>query len=261
MVENFASLQEYIACLEYNRITRYLHTIRYRHLIHFLQSLPATLSEIESKHRHIQLFEIGCGYGKSIEAIKLFNMGSQAAEHKKPLLLEQYFGIDIDPAFAAYCQKKFPDPNHQFKYADIRSFVQGKETIPFKPNAMIALECFEHIHEADVPSILEWMASLRIPVFISVPNELGPALAIKNLGSALMGYVRHKEYRWQETWYASRYQLERLPAHQTGHIGFDWRWLAAVIHQKFNIVKIGTSPFDFVPRFLSPSIYFYCLPR
>lgn len=237
--EQYPALQAYVDCQNYNVITRFFHAVRYRHLNNFLQGL---------KPHSNDLFEIGCGYGKSLEVIKN---------------VDNYVGIDIDPQFAAFCQQKFPKlkfPKYQFLQADIRDYLKGIKNIPFKPTAVIALECFEHIPERDVPAVLEWIASLGCPLFISVPNEVGPALLLKNIGSALMGYSRHKEYTWRETCLAATYQVERVTRHYTGHIGFDWRWLLKVIHQYFNINKIGTSPVGFLPRFLSPSIYFYCRP-
>lgn len=250
---NYPALEDYVSCQNYNFITQFFHSIRYRHLKNFIQSVLLNSSSRQTfqssglaQSASMDLFEIGCGYGKSLDVVSN---------------VQNYTGIDIDPQFAAFCQQKFTNPNYQFLHADIRDFVKGIKTIPFQPSAIIALECFEHIQERDVPDIIHWLASLKCPVFISVPNEVGPALLFKNIGSALMGYVRHKEYSWLETWYAATFQMERLPLHQTGHIGFDYRWLASIIQQNFHIVKVGTSPFDFIPRFLSPSIYFYCTPR
>ena len=75
-----------------------------------------------------------------------------------------------------------------------------------------------------------------------------------------MGYVRHREYRLTDTLNAALDRLERLPPHGTGHLGFDWRWLLSVLKQRYQ-VDVRTSPFPFMPRSLSPSIFFYCWPR
>jgi hypothetical protein len=118
----------------------------------------------------------------------------------------------------------------------------------------------EHVTELDVPKIVDWLARMKVPTLITVPNEVGPALVVKNLGSALMGYRRHREYRIQDTLNAALGRMERLRAHGTGHLGFDWRWLLSVLKQRFT-VEVRTSPLPVVPRSLAPSIFFYCWPR
>ncbi len=240
----YPNLDTYLTWQNYNHITQYLHSIRYRHVRKFLQSVIPL-------HSKINIFEIGCGYGKSLDALKQYS----------DFTLESYMGIDIDDQFISFCQKKHPEKDYQFLNANICHYAKNNMHIPFTPTAIIALECFEHINEYEIPELINWIASLQCPLFISVPNEVGPAILLKNVGSYLMGYVRHQEYTWLETLYATAYKLEHVEPHGTGHKGFDWHWLAAVINQKFNIFKIGTSPWDFIPRFVSPSIYFYCKPR
>mgnify|MGYP004181272689 CR=1 FL=1 len=62
-------------------------------------------------------------------------------------------------------------------------------------------------------------------MFVNVPNEIGPAVLIKNIGSFLMGYLRYKEYSFMETIYASLYKIDKFKPHYDGHKGFDWRVL------------------------------------
>ena len=241
---NCPNVKEYFTMQNFNFITQFLHSIRYGHLKKFLQKVL-----VEKPKPNI--FEIGCGYGKTLSILT----------QNPKFRVENYLGIDIEPQFISYCQQKDFDPKYQFLFSDIRNFANGHKNIPFDPDVIIALECFEHINEFDIPRVIEWISSLNCPLFISVPNEIGPAILFKNIGSFLMGYIRHKEYSWMETLQAALYRLERVTPHSTGHIGFDYRWLAAVINQKFIITKVGTSPWNFIPRSFSPSIYFYCEPR
>ena len=239
-----SNLQTYITLQNYNPITQYLHSIRYRHVKEFL-------STVVSPQHPMNILEIGCGYGKSLEAIK----------QCKSFNLKRYLGIDIDSQFIEFCQKNHPEAAYQFLNANICEYAKNNIPLPFIPTAVIALECFEHIEESEIPGLIQWIASLNCPLFISVPNEVGPAILLKNIGSYLMRYVRHQEYTWPETFSAAVYKLEQVEPHGTGHKGFDWHWLLAVINQKFKIFKVGTSPWNFIPRFVSPSIYFYCKPR
>jgi len=127
-------------------------------------------------------------------------------------------------------------------------------------DVIICLESFEHIPEWLVVRIIEAISKVSFMyLYVTVPNEVGPAIFIKNIGSALMGYKRYKEYEWRETFYASIYELDKIKRHETGHIGFDWRWLAQTLRQNTTIVKKTSSPFDFIPKFISPSIGFICV--
>lgn len=287
-IKNSAT-SEYINTQNFNGVTRFLHSIRYAHVQNFLQSvlnknvkniqkLKSNANTITSTNitanpsiqkAKLSLLEIGCGYGKSLQVIK----------QNANLPIHRYLGIDIEADFIKHCQQQHScnDSFHsslssgspisssqkekiEFIHADIREYASKKRDLSFHPNAIIALECFEHMNEYDIPLIIDWIASLDCPLFISVPNEIGPAILLKNIGSWLMGYTRFKEYSLSDTLNAAIFRLEKLPKHETGHIGFDWRWLLSVLKQRFIVTNIGTSPFSFIPRFLSPSIYFYCVP-
>lgn len=88
---------------------------------------------------------------------------------------------------------------------------------------IVALETFEHIPEHDVVRIVEAVAASKPRLFVcSVPVEVGPAIWLKNVGSLVTGYMRHKEYRWSETFWAGLYQLDRLPPHGTRACQLAW---------------------------------------
>ncbi len=123
------------------------------------------------------------------------------------------------------------------------------------------METLEHIPEHIVVRIVEQIARARPKLFLcSVPNEVGPMIWIKNLGSALMGYNRHHSYSWRDTFCASIARFDKLPVHSTSHKGFDWRWLAHTILHNVRIRRYLTTPIRGIPRFLSPSIIFVCEP-
>ena len=116
--------------------------------------------------------------------------------------------------------------------------------------------------EHAVVRIVENIARQRPRLFVcSVPVEVGPIIWIKNVGSWLMGYLRHTEYRWHETLWAGLYQLDRLPPHGTGHKGFDWRWLAQTIRHNLRIVEFRRLPARLLPAGLSTSVFFVARPR
>jgi len=117
------------------------------------------------------------------------------------------------------------------------------------PDVVVAMETCEHIPERDSFRIVERIAALRPRAFVcSVPVEVGPAIWIKNIGSAMMGYTRHRSYRWSDTFWAGLYRLDHVPPHRTGHRGFDWRWLAQTIRHFMRIREIRKNPFQWVPN-------------
>src|SRR5205085_8019673 len=105
-----------------------------------------------------------------------------------------YTGIELDRLFyEAAIERHAGRPNFHMRHgsaADGQSW-QGLE----QPDAVVALETCEHIPERDSFRIIERIAALEPRVFVcSVPVEVGPATWVKNVGSAMMGYGRHKSY-------------------------------------------------------------------
>uniref|UniRef100_UPI00311ECE8C hypothetical protein n=1 Tax=Vibrio sp. TaxID=678 RepID=UPI00311ECE8C len=142
--------------------------------------------------------------------------------------------------------------NSNFKY--INDVVQNHLHEFEACDMVVCLETLEHIPESDVVRIVENLGKARPKALLfSVPNDIGPIVFVKNFGSMLIGWKRHKEYSWLETLQASLYM------HTTEHKGFDWRWLAQTIRQNMIIKKIHRSPVNFIPCTLSPSIIFECV--
>lgn len=127
---------------------------------------------------------------------------------------------------------------------------------------IVALETLEQIPEHDVVRIVEAVAAAKPRLFVSsVPVEIGPAIWLKNVGSLVTGYMRHKEYRWSETFWAGLYQLDKLPPHDTGHKGFDWRWLAQTIRHNMKIKEIRRFPLSILPAAVAFSVFMIAEPR
>jgi hypothetical protein len=125
-----------------------------------------------------------------------------------------------------------------------------------------ALETMEHIDGPTVVRIIERIAQSRPRRFVcSVPIEIGPSVLIKNFGSLLMGYSRHKTYTWRQTLAAGFYQLDKLPRHTTSHLAFDWRWLAQTIRDHFKILETRFFPIRHLPAWASTTAFFIATPR
>jgi hypothetical protein len=228
----------YVRTLEYNVVTRFLHRFRFDQATRVIASVASELNH------PVRVLEIGCAY------CDLYKWASQVCEI-------DYRGIDRNANFVDRARQLYEG---RPRFGVRRGLVQDDLDMGFEPDVVLALELLEHLPEPDVGPLLARLAALPSPrrYVFSVPVEVGPAIAIKNLGSALMGYVRHREYTWPETLWAATYQLDKVPAHGTRHKGFDWRWLRATIRQHFRLVETRCSPFGWMPACIAPSIMFVC---
>jgi len=219
----------------HSALVAYLHSIRFSYLLNVFDRLP--------KGRRLRVVDIGCAHAKTFGLLNA----------RFPI---DYLGIELDREFAAAAVQR---------YGGFQNFRMINDSIEHHydelagADAILALETIEHIPEHLVVRLVEQIAAARPAVFMcSVPNEVGPIVWVKNLGSFLTGYVRHREYTWPETFYAGIFQLNRIPAHGTGHKGFDWRWLAQTIRHNMKITRMLSSPFPWLPKTLSFSVVFVC---
>lgn len=232
---------EYHGILHFNAITTFMHGFRFAKAARVIASVATDLA------RPVRVLDIGCAYGE------LYGCA-------RDLCRLDYLGIDHNESFLERAHELYSDqPGFEVR----RGLAQHAATLDFAPDVVVALEVLEHLPEPDVGPLLAQLATVstvRRYVF-SVPVEVGPALALKNVGSALMGYVRHREYTWRDTFWAATYRLDKLPAHGTDHKGFDWRWLRATIRQHFRLRETRCSPFNWMPACVAPSIMFVCEHR
>jgi len=235
-------LSSYEAGQNYSFINRFLHARRYNVLENAIGRLG---NEEANKNRKLKILDIGCGEAKVFELLS----GAMDIE---------YTGIDYKSRHMEVAMERY-GKHDNFKY--INDLIQNHYQQTENFDVVICLETFEHIREFDVSRIIENIAKTRPKLFLcSVPNEIGPIIWIKNLGSFLIGWKRHREYSWFETLKAGLYMQDRIPRHTTEHKGFDWRWLAQTIKVNMNIRKIHRNPVNILPLSLSPSIIFECTP-
>ena len=235
------TLHEYEENQRFNGLTRLLHATRYRNLSKIAQDLSPAYGD------RLRVLDIGCGPGKAYHVLSDLLGGID------------YVGVDRNPSFVALAQERYgAAEGFEIHYASIAQ----KLDLIDRFDLIIGLETFEHIPEHVVVRVIEAIGRAEFgKLYITVPNEIGPAIAIKNTGSALMGYTRHKQYSWAETFHAAFYNLDKVGVHGISHKGFDWRWLAQTLRHNVKIVEKYTSPSQFVPKSISPSIGFLCEKR
>jgi len=234
-------VQLYNKYQEYNIINKCLHSVRYSNL----KKLAKLLVKLKGGKK-LKVLDLGSGSSRAYQILKECD------------LLESYEGVEIDENFVSFSIEKY-GKNKDFKILN----ESAEKSIGKFSNydLIIAFESFEHMPALMVHRIVESIGqSDCYCLYATVPNEIGPAVAIKNLGSWLIGYVRYKEYNLKETLNATCYNLDKVGRHQLGHKGFDWRWLAQVLRLNMVIMKRTKSPANLVPTLFSPSIGFICTP-
>lgn len=131
-----------------------------------------------------------------------------------------------------------------------------------KIDVVVALETLEHVGDDNLPRILEIIKDLNPKLFLaSFPIEVGFSIWIKNIASASMRYDRHKEYSWNETFWAGLDRLDKLPSHGTTHKGFDYREVIKEISHSMKIRETIKIPFNFLPSSLAASIFVISEPN
>lgn len=221
-----------------NPLNTWLHSHRYRNAV----DVMGELRDLKT----IRVLEIGCGLGKLFGVLDArFNI--------------DYTGIDLDAEHVRIaCERHGDRPNFRAMAADAVTALDGIESA----DIVFALETLEHLPGNDAVRVTEKIARIRPRLFVcSVPIEIGPAIWIKNVGSFLSGYVRYKSYTWSETLWAGLYNFDRVGPHQTGHRGFDWRWLAQTIRHSMRIREIRKLPLRYMPAALSTNVCMVCVPR
>lgn len=225
----------------FNALVSWLHARRYRTILALTDKMVRANGD-----RAIRVIDIGCAHAK------LFSVLNER-------FLIEYTGIEISEAFVDTARARY---GHHANFSIIHDSAARALPALGHADVIVALETLEHIPEHDVVRIVEAVASARPGCFVaSVPVEIGPAVWLKNVGSLLTGYLRHREYRWPETFWAGLYQLDRLPPHGVGHKGFDWRWLAQTIRHNMKIVELRKLPFHPLPAALAFSVYIVAEPR
>jgi SAM-dependent methyltransferase len=230
------SLTYYEKNQNFNPLVRWLHSIRYKYLIELFEKINK-----ENQTKQIKVVDIGCAHAKTFGLLnKRYNIS--------------YVGIELDQGFAEIAKSRYgAQPNFRIINDNIENHYNELENVDF----IMSLETLEHIPEHIVIRLIEQIAIVNPKYFVcSVPNEVGPIVWLKNVGSLLMGYMRHTEYKWNETLFAGLYQLDKIETHSTGHKGFDWRWLAQTIRHNRKITKTLSTPFRWLPKTFSVSIIF-----
>lgn len=208
-----------------------------------------------------RLLDYGCGDGTFVAMVH--------AGFRETL------GWDLDPRQIAECQSRLGHlPGVRFEVApDSRSPVPDLRAW----DAVTCMEVLEHCVEDERRRVLDVLAALVRPgglVVISVPIEIGPSVAGKQLFRALAGMRNFGDYRHRER-YSPIEMLQSLLGRRVprvvfegqgstgsyryyGHKGFDYRELAGEVAQRFTIRERLFSPMPWLGPVLNSQVWFVC---
>jgi SAM-dependent methyltransferase len=231
-----ALVTDYERGQQFNAVTRWLHSFRYRNAVDVMRRFQG----------RTKVVEIGCGL------TKLFGV-------LNPRFDIDYTGIDLNAEHIGIARERHGAlPNFRAIAEDAVTALRKID----RADVIFALETLEHFPSNDVQPIIQRVAEMRPKIFVcSVPVEIGPALWLKNVGAFLSGYGRQKSYTWSETFWAGLYNFDKVGPHLLGHRGFDWRWLAQTIRHNMRIAEIRKFPVRYMPAAVSTSVFMICEPR
>ena len=159
----------------FNPLVSWLHSVRYKNIL----SLFGTLAH-DAADRRLKVVDIGCAHAKLFQVLNnRFDV--------------DYTGIEVDADLVEAARSRFAShPNFRIVHDSVLNALPSLESA----DVLVAMETCEHIPEHEVVRIIEAIAGARPRFFVcSVPVEVGPTVWLKNVGSLLTGYIRHREYR------------------------------------------------------------------
>ena len=217
--------------------------------------------KLATQERADTLLDYGCGDGTFIALVR---------EHFRATV-----GADADVAQIVDCRRRLGSlPNVTF----VATPALDDEVHAHAYDVVSCMEVLEHCTNADRIRVLE---SLRRGVraggriIISVPIEIGPALAGKQFFRALAAWRGHGDYRYRET-YTPRELMRAVLARPAlaravytvdgpvgaytycGHKGFDWRELEREIRARFTVERRMFSPLPLLGPIVNSQVWFVC---
>lgn len=189
-------------------------------------------------------------------------------------------GAEIDRSRVEDCQTRFHD-FPAISFALTSDLARPEHDGAY--DVVLCTDVLEHCLDHAVEDALDDLCRTVSPtgtVIISVPVEIGPPLAFKQLIRSIAAWQRLGDYEYREKYSFpefrkmlmanERTQLER-PIYSSsvapnvdikfhGHKGFNWRILESKIHRRFEVREIHFSPIDGAGKWFASQVWFICSP-
>jgi 2-polyprenyl-3-methyl-5-hydroxy-6-metoxy-1,4-benzoquinol methylase len=213
-----------------------------------------------------RLLDYGCGDGTFLALVHDLFPNAVGAEIDSGLVTS---GAE---RFAAFPGLSFVDPR-QLDAEPAGSF-----------GVVVCMEVLEHCTDDQVGVVLARIHRLAARdglVVISVPNETGPVLMVKQVARAFAALRGVSGYEYRERYSAAEmlrmmrpgegtpverpvYSAVSAPGHLSrwhGHKGFNWRALRRRVAERFTVRETRFSPLGWAGGALSSQAWFLCSPR
>jgi 2-polyprenyl-3-methyl-5-hydroxy-6-metoxy-1,4-benzoquinol methylase len=147
-------------------------------------------------------------------------------------------------------------------------------------DVVTCMEVLEHCLVPERLRVIDALARFAAPsglVVVSVPIEIGPSLAAKQLARAVAGWRGHGDYRHRERYSPvellkstvgaaiTRVPVEGRgpdgPYRYYGHKGFDYRDVGRELSERFTIARRIFTPMRMLGPVLNSQAWFVCTPR
>jgi hypothetical protein len=221
----------------HNFITRHLHNNKYKFINDCIKK--------NFGQKKFSVLDIGSGLS---EFYRKFN----------DIYNFSYFGIEPNKNFFKICNENLSSKsNYKIVCEDIENLLDTLED----SDLILCLDVLEHLNIGLRDKLINKISKMNFKkLIITVPNEFGPAILIKNFGSRLIKYKRDFEYSFIETLKSSIYMFDKLPPHTKYHKNFYWKHLYYTLYTYFD-VTIKTNLNNYLPKSFSPTICFICQKR
>jgi SAM-dependent methyltransferase len=187
-------------------------------------------------------------------------------------------GADVDAAQIADCRQRLGSLA-QVEFVLTTALLSPDHTRAY--DLVTCMETLEHCLDAERERVIGELARLCASggrIVISVPIEIGPALAGKQLFRALAAWRGHGDYHHRETYtlrelaaaVLGRRRLARPvyradtplgPVEYCGHKGFDWRLLERDLRRTLRVERRLFTPMPLLKGVLNSQVWFVCRPR
>jgi len=220
--------KDYLKNQNFNFITKTLHKWRYKLAFDFILR---EMEQIQCEETRLHIIDFGCGTAGFFNFLRKKNLNCGKFN---------YLGIEVSEEFIDYSNEQY---SQDARYSISRTINLKELNLEsdWDKYIFVSLETFEHLpYTLRIDLVKNLGERSQLPFLITVPNEVGFGLLVKNIGSLIMGYTaRFNEYGWRGTYYGMFERLDMLPAHTTYHRGFDWRALQYELRQfcKFRTIK------------------------
>ena len=178
--------------IKYNFLTKFLHKRKYNLINKILLK--------KYKNKYFQIIDFGCG------TCSLYN-------NLRKDLNFSYLGIDNNNKALSLGLKRNGDKrNFSVLNKDLSEFQDTENYVDEIPLVFVCFDFLEHINYWNAKSFLESISVYDFDyLFVNLPKENGLSILLKNFISFIIGYRRHREYKWSQTFLASLNLFDYLP--------------------------------------------------